>query len=460
MNRLSLFLALAAGLALIALVLGPRSPVLPTWGPPAVSSQGALSLAARSSHPVVTPDQREVFATVSLTGTTVEKSLRRPVQLALVLDRSGSMAGEKLANAKLAAAELIRQLHDEDTLALIHYGSDVKVFPSRAATATAKEAMLREVEGIEDEGGTNIGAALLEAQAELMRNKRENAVQRILLVSDGEPTEGMTEPTAIAQLTRSLRQEGLRVSAIGVGTDFNEDLMSKIAETGAGSYGYLRDTRELAGLFRRDLEQASTLVARDVDLSFELPEGVELGEVLGYAARQEGRTVHVPMTDFAAGQNERVVARLVVHAPRVGATFTLARVRVRYGDLLARAPRESGVDLTATVASSNEDMVARQDKDATVEATRAMSARNLELAADSMGQGNRGRAVTLLQENEALMEKAESIAGAPALQADRASAAMMASGLSSASSADDLQDAVKSAKKAARKGYGRLGSTY
>ena len=78
------------------------------------------------------------------------------------------------------------------------------------------------------------------------------------------------------------------MSAIGVGTDFNEDLMQAFAEYGAGAYGFLEDAGQLATLFQKDLQQAATQVARNVELSFELPEGVTLGEVLGYRAHQAG----------------------------------------------------------------------------------------------------------------------------------------------------------------------------
>ncbi len=163
-------------------------------------------------------------------------------------------------------------------------------------------------------------------------------MNRVILISDGQPTEGVTEPAELTRQVRELRRSGISVSSIGVGTDFNEDLMQALAEVGAGSYGYLKDTSMLAAIFSKDLQQAGTQVARDVTLSFALPEGVKLAEVLGYSAEQTGRTVKIAMTDFAAGQAERVVAHLVVTAPEAGKTFDVASLAVDYADCSTARP--------------------------------------------------------------------------------------------------------------------------
>jgi Ca-activated chloride channel family protein len=256
MNKTTLFLVLAGALALVAALVGlptaktpgpvPRPPdPIPTVAvprPPQPLADGALKLDARLSHPYVTPGQSDVFLTMDLTGKEVPGAERAPVNLAVVIDRSGSMEGQKLAQAKEAAQHLVRQLKDSDRLTLIHYGSDVRELRALQATEANKAAMRRFIDGIADEGGTNIGAALATAERELKSGLGDYKINRIILITDGQPTEGITDGSRLVSLVRHIHESVMTSSALGVGADFNEDLLQQFAEYGAGSYGFLEDT--------------------------------------------------------------------------------------------------------------------------------------------------------------------------------------------------------------------------
>lgn len=469
MNRTALFLVLAAGLALTALVLGlPAGPAAapPPPGPlapPAVTAAGggSVTLAARLSHPVVPAAGRsDVFVTVDVAGARVPGAHRAPVNLALVIDRSGSMAGYKLQQARAAARQLVALLQPDDRLAIVHYGSDVRALPGLPATPENRARMAAFVDAIQDDGSTNIGAGLQEGARQLAAGRAGHAVHRLILMSDGQPTEGITEPAALAGLVRSMRTQGVTVSSLGVGTDFNEDLMQALAESGSGAYGFIEDAGRLAALFEKDLQQATTTVARGVELTLELPDGVELGEVLGYPARTEGRRVTVTLPDLAAGQQERLVARLSVAAGAAGRTLDVAGLRLRYTDLLAERPAEAGVALSALASDRREEVLARQDKEATVHAARARSAQNLERAAEALKDGRRAEAEGYLAQNRALFSEAAVVAGAPAIAADVAAQEEARQAFTQAQDADGVGAAVKKTKAEARRSYGKLGSTY
>lgn len=480
MNKTSTFLALAGTLALVALVLGmPRAvsptppappqphiatPVPPTPPPPptppAQASNGSLTMTSRLSHPYITLGSSDEFVTVDVTGAEVPGSQRSPVNLALVIDRSGSMSGYKLAQAKQAARQLVNLLRDEDRLSIVHYGSDVKSMPSMAATSSNRARMLQYIEGIWDEGGTNISAGLTTGQNQVNTARHEYKVNRIILISDGQPTEGVTDEQSLKQVVKNIRAQGVTVSSIGVGTDFNEDLMQAFAEYGAGAYGFLEDAGKLAGIFQKDLQQAATQVARNVELSFELPDGIILGEVLGYRAHQAGRTVRVAMPDFSAGQTERVVARLKVTGSAVGQTVNVTGLKLTYTDLLKDGTVESTASLSAMVTDRMEEVAAKQDKDATVYAVRARSAANLQKAAEALKVGRRDEARQLIQQNQEMFNEAASVAGAPAVAADMAEQKAAYDEYESAQSSDEVNAAVKRSKSKALKDFGRMGSTY
>jgi Ca-activated chloride channel homolog len=473
MNRTTVFLGLAGALALLALVIGvPRAtgfkgfhpdpdPVGPGTNDPVVVSDGSIRMEARLSHPYIGAGSSDLFATVDLTGAQVPGVTRSPVNVALVIDRSGSMAGEKLFQAKQAARKLVEQLGDADRLAIVHFGSNVQAFKGARATPSTKEQMLSYIDGIEDEGGTNIGDGLDAGKVQLLAAPRgEYKVNRIILMSDGEPTEGLTAAGDLLQLAWQIHDQGVTVSAIGLGTEFNEDLMQSLAENGSGAYAYLRDGSQLATIFQKDLQQASTTIAREVNLKLELPEGVELGDVLGYRAQQAGRTVTIPMSDFSAGQVERVVVRLSVRAGQTGKAMDVTAVKLSYEDLLKGGPAGAQARLSAMVTGRSEEIAAHQDKKATVYAARAQSAANLNKAADLLRSGDKHGAKKLLLDNEMIFRNAAPVAGAPAVAADMAQQQEVMKEFDAANDGAAVEHSVKAAKKKARVDFGRIGSTY
>ncbi|MBS1149011.1 MAG: von Willebrand factor type protein, partial [Myxococcaceae bacterium] len=222
MNRTGIFLAAAGVLALIALVAGlPRvvrstTVEVPIVTPPATSGSGSLKMTGRLSHPFVGLGRSDVFLTVDLSAVDVAGAARAPLNLALVIDRSGSMSGFKLTQAKQAAKQLVSQLTANDRLSIVHYGSDVKSMAGTFATTENKERMLSYLEGIWDDGGTNIGAGLSTGRDLLLAARSDFKVNRMILISDGQPTEGLTDANGLNAIVRETRQQGISVSSIGV----------------------------------------------------------------------------------------------------------------------------------------------------------------------------------------------------------------------------------------------------
>ncbi|OJH39439.1 vWA domain-containing protein [Cystobacter ferrugineus] len=477
MNKTAVFVSLAGVLALTALVLGlppspfstppedshGASPVRP-HGPlnlqPRAEASGALKMTARLSHPYIPPGTSELFATVDITGMEVPGARRMPVNLALVIDRSTSMRGYKLQQAKQAARHLVDLLREDDWLAIVHYGSDVRGLRGLPATPDNRKQMLQYIDGIWDDGGTNISAGLQEGRAQVRASGCTGCVERIILLSDGQPTEGLIEDADLSALVRDIRTGGITVSAIGVGTDFNEDLMQGFAELGSGAYGFLEDAAQLGSLFQKDLRQASTSVARDVALSFTLPQGVRLEEMLGYRFQQEGRRVTVRLPDFSSGQTERVVARLIVEDARVDSPVHVTEVSLSF-----RPPRDNErqlhvVDLGARVTPRMEEILARRDKEATVYAARALSAKNLTLAAEALREGRKEEAKSYVASNKALFEQAGEVATPSAVAADLAEQQELLRDYEQAEHGAAVDAAVKRSKSKSLKSFGRLGSTY
>lgn len=462
MRRTALLVALAVSLAAAALVLGRPAapPPRPAPPPPAAAGDGALALTARLSHPVLPAEGGELFLTADVTGRALAGAPRAGVDLALVLDRSGSMHGEKLEQAKAAARHLVEQLDGRDRLAVVHYGSDVGALGPLPATPAHRAQLLAFIDGISDEGGTNVGAGLEAAARALGEGPGPGRPRRLILLSDGQPTEGRTGPGELTALVRALRARGLSVSALGVGLDFNEDLLQALAETGGGAYAFVADGAGMGGLFARDLRQAATRVAEEVALEVTLADGVELAEVLGHEAAQEGRRVRVRLADVAAGGEERVVVRLRARGGAGGATVPVAAVRLSWSDAQARARAEARAELAARVATRAEEVEAARDREASVRAARASGASLLGRAAEALSAGRRDEARALLQQKARLLEATGALAGPAAVAEDVAEHEAASRAFEQAASDEAVRQAVKAGKARARKDFGKLGSTY
>lgn len=416
MNRTLLLVSCAGLLALGALVVGMPTPPAPppvtdtshtvarpdepeaTVTLPLVTSTpagGALSLSGKLSGAYVQAGNSEVFAWLELKARRPESGHRVPVNLALVIDRSGSMSGQKLADAKRAALELVRRLTPEDRLAFIDYGTDVRTLPSRLVTPEVRDELVRSISALQDDGSTNMSGGLTEAASALRPYLREYRVSRAILLSDGQPTTGLLREQELYGLTRSLRDEGITVSALGVGGDFNEVLMRGMAEQGGGFSGFIDDSAKLAEVFSRELDQATSTVARRVELELRLPPGVQGLEVMGLPSSREGQVVKVPLYDLAGDASVRVVAKLTLGAPASGVVQVLD-ARVRYVDVAKDSAADTGLVLTASATADAALVRANLDKDVRVHATRALGTQHMLAAAEEMKRGNRQAARGLL----------------------------------------------------------------
>ncbi|MFO0599559.1 MAG: VWA domain-containing protein [Myxococcaceae bacterium] len=483
MNRTTVFLAMAAVLLLVSVLLGlPRTTApAPTPPPPPqvvvtpppppeppkpapATKPGSLSLTGRLSHPYLVPGTSDVFASLEVSAVDVPGSKRAPVNLAVVIDRSGSMSGAKIINARNAASRLVDLLDENDRLSIVHYGTDVSSMGGVFCTPENKVKLHRYIANISDEGGTNIGDGLLVGEKHISRAANDFRVNRVLLLSDGQPTVGITTAQGLANVVRTIRGRGVSVTSLGVGADFNEDLMQRLADVGGGSYGFISDTNPsaMATLFEKDLQQAGTMVARTAALSFELPPGVGFVEVYGRPVSQSGSTVTISLPDFSARQVEKLVVHLTASPAVRSGAMDISTFKLAYVDLLANGDANERLSLSAMVTEDNTLAMNNRDKQAVVAATKARAALNYKKAADALDRGDWASANKSLKDNEAIFFEADEVAGQGSVADER----QMNSGLFGLSTAAPTaapqmrREAVKKMKTESLRSSGRGDSVY
>ncbi len=243
---------------------------------------------------------------------------RTPTDFVVVLDRSGSMDGAKIEHARAAVRELISQLGGEDRFALVSYSSgSVVTIPLALATANTRQLWLRVVDGIRPGGGTNMSSGLEQAVA-ITGDLPVGRAGRLILISDGLANEGDVTVEGLSRRAATAARQEVVVSTVGVGADFNEFLMSAVADAGTGNYYYVSDVERLAQVFSDELGATRETVAGAVTVTIAPSAGVRVVDAAGYPLEHKGgKTVFRPGSLFS-GQERRIWVTLAIAGDNLG----------------------------------------------------------------------------------------------------------------------------------------------
>jgi Ca-activated chloride channel homolog len=300
------------------------------------ASQVALSVAM--SNPVLKSDEKQTaFLKVGLNGFKMPVTSRRvPVNVALVLDKSGSMNGRKIAEAKQAAIQAVRRLNADDIVSVVVYDSTVEVLvPS--TKLTDKDAVCRKISQVQPGGRTALFAGVSKAAAELRKFIDRDHVNRIVLLSDGMANIGPSAPSELGSLGASLKKENISVTAMGLGLDYNEDLMVNLASNSGGNHVFIEDETQIAALFNKEFNTVLSVVAQEVSITIEVAKGVRPVRVFGNQAEINGQKVVATLTQLYSEQEKFLVLEVDVPASPEGKPLDIAQVNVDYDNMLTRA---------------------------------------------------------------------------------------------------------------------------
>jgi len=264
-------------------------------------------------------------------------AVRNRMNVTLAIDSSGSMDGEKMEQAKAAASGLIKQLKPTDQISIVSFSDTVKVeLPtSPVADSRAAEAAIK---AISVRGLTAMYAGLEFAFNEARQTSRQpGTVNRVLLLTDGMPTVGKTTQVDFKGLAQAMRDSGITITSIGIGNDYNESLLTQIAQSGAGLWHHIKDgRRDLPQLFQEQVEQMAATILTNPELKVSMMPGAELADaynvkpMLTRMARprvNEG-AFSIPLRDLISGQEQNVVFRIGVSArPKGKATLLRAALK-------------------------------------------------------------------------------------------------------------------------------------
>ena len=261
---------------------------------------------------------------------------RPPMELALVVDTSGSMAGAKIENARNAAAMLVRSLKDGDIVALDAFADNARtVVPPTRLGPHSRQDILRAIAGLTVSGSTNMFEGLTLAEGQVAAAPPTHSIRRVVVISDGIANVGPSTPESLGAIAERGLRFRAQVTSLGVGNDYDERTLNALAVKSSGRLYHLSEPREMASILAGELALLDATLASDSFVEIVPAPGVQLMGTDGIRADwSDGGALRIPLGALHAGQHREALVRVRIADPArfEGQTRSLASVRLRFRD--------------------------------------------------------------------------------------------------------------------------------
>jgi Ca-activated chloride channel family protein len=325
----------------------------------------------------------------------------QPVDLVVVLDRSGSMDGAKIDDARKAIVGLIDRLSVEDRFALVTYSNDVQTVSRLVGLENDQRSRLvRAVEHIQAQGGTNLGGGLRRGIDTLLETPASGRQRKVILISDGLANQGITDPESLGQMAAAAVEHNFAVSTVGVGYDFNEVLMTTIADHGAGRYYFLEDPQAFARVFDDEFQTARKVVASGLELRIPVSGDIRLIRAGGYPVTHLNGMAVIHPGDLMSGQTRKLFLTFQVPSDQQR-EFTFGSMQVSYQCNGIEKRLKRPFDVTLACVPDPVEVAASVDKHTwTEKILQEDYSRLQEDVADAIRKGEKEAAQRRIQEYE------------------------------------------------------------
>lgn len=376
--------------------------VMMTAGVSGVAAAGEVTLDLSLANPVLEESGLQTtYLRIGLTGARVESaSERAPINCAIVLDRSGSMSGEKLLQAVEAAHTALDMLRDGDAVSVITYSDGAEVMvPSSILDGRNRRRFHRLLDDIGADGNTALFAGVAMGSRELETYLEARRVNRVILLSDGIANVGPSSPRELGTFGETLRRRGISVSTIGLGLGYNADLMYELAARSDGNHAFVERPSDLSGIFRREFESLMAVAATDVEIRVSFAPGIRPLRLLNREGELYGDRAIISMNQIYSLQEQYVLLEVEVDPRAAADARSAAEVTVDYLDPVrgtgGRVDRSVGVSFTV----NREEVAAARDSRTLADVTLQKATAANEEALRMRDEGKVEEAQLLLKEN-------------------------------------------------------------
>jgi Ca-activated chloride channel family protein len=395
MVRLRLALAL---LGLIALACGRDTKTQE----PSNTREKLLRLEATLDGSYVRAEASEpIVARIRIAPEPRPERKRPAVNLALVVDTSGSMQGKAIEDAKKASMTLVDSLKDGDRLAVVSFDSSSHVLVQSAELDDdSRKEMRQKLEAMRAVGTTDMESGLREGIAQVTAHTNPQGINRIVLLGDGIPN----EEGSIRGLVQGARGSGISITALGLGADYNEALMGEIAQISGGKFHYVDDSKKVATFFQEEVLRLDGVYARNAELEFVPGPGISVERVVGQATTADGKKFRLPLGDLSRGEKREIFLRLRVSDQKAGANVELCDAVLRY-DSPGGQRTEERVFLGAKASTDEKQLKLGKNSEIELGSAFAEAAATTLQAIQLARAGQRPQAIELLKKTADEIEK-------------------------------------------------------
>lgn len=399
-----LALILITGAAL-AYVESHTSPVDPPGIPRNGNSDGLVRLDADLSQTkVLMGSDGKVSMALRLAAATLENEADQPdqpVDLVVVLDRSGSMNGQKINDARRAILNLLNRLTTRDRLALVTYSNHVRIETGLLPVDGDNRTILaRAVNQVSAGGGTNLGGGLKGGIDTLLRADEAGRQRKVILISDGLANQGITDPHELGRMASIAVERNFSISSVGVGYDFNEVLMTALADRGAGRYYFLENPQTFVRVFEEEFQTARQVAAAGLEVRIPQKDGLRLIHAGGYPISYQDADAVFHPGDLLSGQERNLFLTFEMPADREGEAH-IETIRVRYRHQGWDRQLDAGVGLKVACVPNPAEVAASVDETTWSRQVLQEDYGRLKAAvADAIRKGERDEALAQIQEYE------------------------------------------------------------
>lgn len=312
--------------ALLGLIGGVAAPAL-------ASSSPHVAIKADLDRAILLPgESQRAYLRIAVTPARRTDAKRALMNVALVIDRSGSMSSHgRMPNARRAAEMAVDRLSRDDILSVVSYDDRVEVDLPATKVLSPSDVKAR-IARLTPRGSTAIHAALLAGANEVRKFKSKDRVNRIVLMSDGLANVGPSKPSDFESLGRELASEGITVSTIGLGTGYNEDLMAGLAKSADGGHVFVQESADLAAFLASEFDDVAGTVGQEAEIIIKVKDGVRPVRSLGREARIEGDRIAYRVGALYGGVEQVLLAEVEIAAASRLGEATVADVEVAYID--------------------------------------------------------------------------------------------------------------------------------
>ncbi|MGK7873230.1 MAG: VWA domain-containing protein [Xenococcaceae cyanobacterium] len=286
---------------------------------------------------------------------TSDRPPRRPLNLSLVLDRSGSMGGQPLRYAIQAAQRLVEYLTPEDILSVVIYDdTPTTIIPPQQVQD--KAPILSRIGKIRSGGLTNLSGGWLMGCDHVKSKQTTEHLNRVLLLTDGLANRGITDSQVLINTAREQAEQGVVTTTLGFGTNFNEDLLIGMANAAGGNFYFIQSPDDAADVFGIEMESLVSVVAQNLIVTLEPQDSVQIEILNNYRSQVIDNNIEVFLGDVYEVENKQLGVELSI-PPKIDLGETkIATVSYKYQGVVEGSIQEFSdqIPIAITVGSAEE----------------------------------------------------------------------------------------------------------